>query len=47
MRRRSRPPQTGGKLLGFNSEEEKGAERTKKELQERSAQAQQAAADRR
>ncbi len=51
MRRRSKPPQTGGKLLGFNSEkatvEEKKAKRIKRELQERSAQAQQAAADRR
>ncbi len=47
MRRRNRPPQTEGKPLGFNSEEEKKAERTRRELQERSAQAQQAAADRR
>ncbi len=51
MRRHSKPPQTGGKPLGFNrekaAEEEKRAERTKRELQERSAQAQQAAADRR
>jgi hypothetical protein len=47
VRRRSRPLQTEGKLLGFNSEEEKRAERIKRELQERSAQAQQAAADRR
>jgi hypothetical protein len=51
VRRRNRPPQTEGKLLGFNSEkaaeEEKRAEGTRRELQERSAQAQQAAADRR
>ncbi len=47
VRRRNRPPQTEGKPLGFNSEKEKRAERTKRELQERSAQAQQAAADRR
>ncbi len=45
MRRRSRRLRTGGKPLGFNSEEEKKAERTKRELQERSAQAQQAAAE--